>query len=56
MVEYTEINCKLTNVQLSRLKKAVKYNDGATLQIGIKNFNKNDLPHGYYWQQDKILS
>ena len=45
MVEYTKINCKLTNVQLNKLKKAVKDNDGTTLPIGIKIFNKNDLPH-----------
>ena len=25
MVEYSEINCKLTNVQLNKLKKAVKF-------------------------------
>ena len=43
MVEYTKVNVKLTNLQLSKLKKAVKYNEGATL-IGIKNFNE-DLPH-----------
>ena len=45
MVEYTKVNLKLTNLQLSKLKKAVKFNEGATLQIGIKNFNKEDLPH-----------
>ena len=45
MVEYTKINVKLTNLQLSKLKKAVKSNEGATLRIGIKNFNKEDLPH-----------
>ena len=45
MVEYSEINCKLTNVQLSKLKKAVKSNEGATLRLGIKNFNKNEHPH-----------
>ena len=45
MVEYTKVNAKLTNVQLSKLKKAVKNNDGITLRIGIKNFNKEDLPH-----------
>ena len=44
MVEYTKVNIKLTNLQLSKFKKAVKSNEGATLQIGIKNFNK-DLPH-----------
>ena len=45
MVEYTKVNIKLTNPQLSKLKKAVKSNERATLQIGIKNFNKEDLPH-----------
>ena len=45
MVEYTEINCKLTNVQLNKLKKAVKNNDSTTLRISIKIFNKDELPH-----------
>ena len=45
MVEYSEVNCKLTNVQLNKLKKAVKSNEGATLRLGIKNFNKNETQH-----------
>ena len=45
MVEYTKINCKLINVQLNKLKKAVKSNEGASLRLGIKNFNKDELPH-----------
>ena len=45
MIEYTKINCKLINVQLNKFKKAVKSNDGATLRLGIKNFNKDELPH-----------
>ena len=45
MVEYSKINCKLRNVQLNKLKKAVKSNEGATLRLGNKNFNKEDLPH-----------
>ena len=45
MVEYSKINCKLTNVQLNKLKKAVKSNEGTTLRLGIKNFNKDELPH-----------
>ena len=44
MVEYTKINCKLTNVQLNKLKKSVKSNEEATLRLGIKNFNKDELP------------
>ena len=45
MVEYSKINCKLTNVQLNKLKKAVKSNEGPTLRLAIKNFNKDELPH-----------
>ena len=36
MVEYNKVDCKLTNVQLNKLKKAVKSNEGATLEILIK--------------------
>ena len=45
MVGYTKVNVKLTNLQLSKLKKAVKHNQRATLRIGIKNLNKEHLPH-----------
>ena len=45
MVRYAKINCKLTNVQLSKFKKSVKSNEGAILRLGIKNFNKDQLPH-----------
>ena len=45
MVEYSKINCKLIKVQLNKLKKAVKSNEGATLRLGIKNFNKDETPH-----------
>ena len=47
MVEYSKIKCKLTNVQLNKLKKAVKSNEGATLRLGIRNFNKDEFPHDY---------
>ena len=45
MVEYSKVNCKLTNVPLNKLKKAVKSNEGATLRLGIRNFNKDERPH-----------
>ena len=45
MVEYSKINCKLTNVQLNKLKKSVKSNEGATLRLGIKSFNEDELPY-----------
>ena len=45
MVEYTKVNVKLTNAQLNKLKRAVKSNEGASLRLGIKNFNKDELLH-----------
>ena len=45
ILEYSKINCKVTSVQLNKLKKAVKSNEGATLRLDIKNFNKDKLPH-----------
>ena len=45
MVKYSKVNCKLTNVQLNKLKKAVKSNEGVTLRLGIRNFNKDEHPH-----------
>ena len=30
MFKYSKVDCKLTNVQLNKLKKAVKSNEGAT--------------------------
>ena len=45
MVEYSKVDCKLTNVPLNKLKKAVKSNEGATLRLGIRNFNKDKRPH-----------
>ena len=45
MVEYSKINCKLTNLQLNKFKKAVKSNEGLTLRLSTKNFNKDKVPH-----------
>ena len=45
MVKYSKVDCKLTNVQLNKFKKAVKSNKGATLRLGIRNFNKDENPH-----------
>ena len=45
MVEYNKVDCKLTNVQLNKLKKVVKSNEGATLRLGIRNFNKDETLH-----------
>ena len=45
MVEYSKINCKLMSVQSNKFKKVVKSNEGATLRLGIKYFNKDELRH-----------
>ena len=45
MVEYSKIYCKLTNLQLNKLKKVVKSNEGLTLRLSTKNFNKHEVPH-----------
>ena len=45
MVEYSKLNVKLSNIQLKKLKTAVKNKTGATLRISLKMFNGNDLPY-----------
>ena len=45
MVECKTINVKLSNLQLSKLKTAIKNNDRTTLRLNIKNFNKSGLTH-----------
>ena len=45
MVKYSKVDCKLTNLQLNKLKKAVKSNEGATLRLGTRIFNKDGTPH-----------
>ena len=44
MVEYNTIQTKLSNSQLSKLKTAVKNNEGTILRLGSKSFN-NEKPH-----------
>ena len=48
MVEYNKINAKLSNLQVRKLKTAVKNNEGVTLRISSKNFNSQYLPHEFY--------
>ena len=48
MVEYSEINCKLSNVQLNKFKKAVKSNEGATLRLSIKILIKMNIRMNCY--------
>ena len=45
MVEYSKENVKLSDIQIKKLKDAVKNNTGTTFRIRLKMFNVNDLPH-----------
>ena len=44
MVEYNTVNAKLSNLQLNKLKSAVKNKQGTTLRMNAKIFNGNNLP------------
>ena len=45
MVEYTNVNVKLSDSQIKKLKDTVKDNTGTTLRISLKMFNGSNLPH-----------
>ena len=45
MVEYSKVIVKLANMQLKKLKTAVRNNTGTTLRMTLKMFDGNDLPH-----------
>ena len=45
MVEYSKVNVKLSDVQLKKLKTAVKNKTGTTLRMSLKMFYGNDIPH-----------
>ena len=48
MVEYNEVNVKLADSQLNKLKIAVKNQTPITLKMNIKMFNGNNLPHDFF--------
>ena len=37
MVEYSKVNVKLSDIQLKKLKTAVKNKTGTNLRMGLKN-------------------
>ena len=45
MVRYNEVNVKLSDSQLNKLKTAVKNQTGVTLGMNIKIINGNNRPH-----------
>ena len=47
MVEYNTVNVKLSNLQLNKLKSAVKKKQG-TIRMNARMFNGNNLPHALF--------
>ena len=45
MTKYCQINFKLSNSQLHKLKSAVKNKTGVTLRMNIKMIDGNKLPY-----------
>ena len=48
MVQYSKIDLHLTNLQLKKIADAVKNNNGTTIRLSNKNFNKNQLIYEMY--------
>ena len=45
MVKYNNVNVKLSDSKINKLKTAVKNRQGLTLRINFKMFNGNNLTH-----------
>ena len=45
MVEYNNVNAKLTDLQLKKRKTTVKKKTGTTLRMSLNMFDGNNLPH-----------
>ena len=45
MVEYNNVNAKLTELQLKKLKTTVKKKTGTTLRMSLNMFDGNNMPH-----------
>ena len=45
MVEYNKLNVKLSDIQLKKIKTAVKNKTGTTLRTSLRLFDGNDMPH-----------
>ena len=41
MAKYNKVDLHLTNLQLKKVADAVKNNNGTTIRLSNKNFNKN---------------
>ena len=54
MVQYNEVDLHLTNLLLKKIQDAIKNNNGTTIRLSNKNFNKNQLLHELYLTQKQM--
>ena len=54
MVQYNQIDLHLTNLRLKKIADAVKNNNGTTIRLSNKHFNKNQLIHELYLTEIKF--
>ena len=54
MVQYNKIDLHLTKLQLKKIQDAFKNNNGTTIRLSHKNFNKNKLIHDLYLTQQQL--
>ena len=54
MVQYNKIDLDLTKLQLKKTQDAVKNNNGTTIRLNNKNFNKNQLIHKLYLTEQQL--
>ena len=54
MVKYNKVDLHLTNLQLKKVADAAKNNNGTTIRLSNKNFNKNQLLHELYLTQKQM--
>ena len=54
MVQYNKTDSYLTDLQLKKIADAVKNNNGTTIRLSNKNFNKNQLIHELHLTQKQV--
>ena len=54
MVQYNKIDLHLTKLQLKKIQDAVKNNNGTTIRLHNKNFNKNKLIHDLHFTEQQL--
>ena len=47
MVEHSDVNLKISDLQLNEFKSAIKNQAAENLRMSIKMFNRNNVPHKF---------